>query len=217
MTHSDPAVTRRSLLRASAGAGAAAAGTGALAGGAAAQDSGLAEWLSDVGNYDGVTDETGSGEVSVEVGVEANGGPYGFGPAAVRVDPGTTVNFEWVSDTHNVLVESQPSDAGWSGDEAINNEGYSYSHTFETEGVYLYYCNPHLTMGMKGAVVVGDAEVGGGGGSDSGSGSGGGGGTDWDELGVLGFAFLLGLGLLSPLVRQAAGSDDRGRSGPRSQ
>jgi halocyanin-like protein len=207
MTHSDSAVTRRSLLRASAGTGAAAVGASAFAGGAAAQDAGVDEWLSDVSNYDGVVDETGSDEVTVEVGVEANGGSFGFGPAAVRVDPGTTVNFEWVSNTHNVLVESQPSGAGWSGDEAINNEGYSYSHTFETEGVYLYYCNPHLSMGMKGAVVVGDVDVGGGSGSggDGGSSSdgGSGGGTDWAELGVLGFAFVLVLGLLSPLVRKA--------------
>ena len=210
MTHSDSAVTRRSLLRASAGAGAAAVGTSALVGGAAAQDASVDEWLSDADNYDGVIDETGSGEVTVEVGTNANGGSFGFGPAAVQVDPGTTVTFEWVSNTHNVLVENQPSEAGWSGEEGINNEGYSYSHTFETEGVYTYYCNPHLSMGMKGAVVVGDVEAasGGSGGSDGGSG-----GTDWAELGVLGLAFALGLGLLSPLVRRAVGDDN----GPRSE
>jgi len=187
------------VLRAAAAGSAAAAGTGAVAGGAAAQDAGLEEWLGEVSNYDGVVDETGSDAVTVEVGSEANGGPYGFGPAAVRVDPGTEVTFEWVSDTHNVVVESQPEDADWSGDEEINNEGYSYSHTFETEGAYLYYCNPHLSMEMKGAVVVGDVEVGGGGGG----GGGGLGSVDWAEVGVLGFAGVLGLGLLYPLAARA--------------
>ncbi|WP_245708101.1 halocyanin domain-containing protein [Halobacterium jilantaiense] len=177
-------------------------GTSALAGGAAAQDAGVAEWLSGVSNYDGVVDETGSDSVTVEVGVEANGGPYGFGPAAVRVDPGTEVTFEWVSNTHNVVVESQPENADWSGEEEINNEGYTYSATFETEGVYQYFCGPHRSMGMKGAVVVGDVEVGGGSG---------GGGIDWAEVGVLGFAGILGLGLLSPLVSRALGESERGR------
>ena len=198
MTDTESGLSRRSVLRAAAGGGAAAAGTGAFAGAAAAQDGGVDEWLSEVTNYDGVVDETGSDEVTVEVGVEANDGPYGFGPAAVRVDPGTTVNFEWVSNTHNVVVESQPDGAGWSGDEEINNEGYSYSHTFETEGVYTYFCQPHRAMEMKGAVVVGDAEVGG-----SSGGGGGGGGIDWAEVGVLGFAGILGLGLLYPLAARA--------------
>jgi halocyanin-like protein len=205
MTDSESTVTRRSVLRAGAGAGVAAAGAGAFAGGAAAQDTGVDEWLGDVGNYDGVVDETGSGELTVEVGSEANGGPYGFGPAAVRVDPGTEVTFEWISDTHNVVVESQPGGADWSGDEPINNEGYTYSHTFETEGVYRYFCGPHRTMGMKGAFVVGDVNVGGGGG-----GGGGGAGIDWADVGVLGFAGVLGLGLLSPLAAKALRNEKPG-------
>ena len=196
MTDSDSAVSRRSVLRASAAAGTAAAGTGAFAGGASAQDGSLDEWLSEVSNYDGVVDETGSDAVTVEVGVEANDGPYGYGPSAVRVDPGTEVTFEWVSNTHNVVVENQPEDADWSGEEDISNEGYAHSHTFETEGVYQYFCQPHRGMGMKGAVVVGDVDVGGGSG-------GGGGSIGWGEVGVLGFAGVLGLGLLYPLAARA--------------
>jgi len=162
-------LSRRGVLRAAAGSATAVAAGAAATGTAAAQDYG--GWFTDgakggaVGNYDGTTvDQTGQDEVTVEVGVDANGGSFGFGPAAVRVSPGTTVTFEWVSNTHNVVVEEQPDGADWSGDEEINNEGYSHSHTFETEGTYKYYCNPHLTMGMKGAIVVGG---GGGGGSDA--------------------------------------------------
>ncbi|MDL0121827.1 MULTISPECIES: halocyanin domain-containing protein [Halobacterium] len=193
MTDSDSAVTRRRVLQGSAGAGAAAAGIGGFAAGGAAQSASIDDWLGDVSNYDGVRDETGSSEVTVDVGVDANGGAYGFGPAAVRVDPGTTVTFDWVSNTHNVAVESQPDSADWGGVEEINNEGYTDSHTFETAGVYTYFCSPHRAMGMKGAVVVGDADVGG---AASG-------GIDWGNLGVLGAGFALGIGLLMPFVRRA--------------
>jgi halocyanin-like protein len=161
--------SRRGVLRAAAGS-AAALGVGAAATGtAAAQDYG--GWFTGdakggaVGNYDGsTTDMTGQDEVTITVGSDANGGSFGFGPAAVRVSPGTTVTFEWASNTHNVLVEEQPDGADWGGHEPIENSGFSFSHTFETEGVYTYYCKPHLTMGMKGAIVVGGGSGGGGGG-----------------------------------------------------
>jgi len=102
------------------------------------------------GNWNGsAVDETGANEVTVTVGP---GGEYVYDPAAVRVSPGTTVTFEWASPTHNVLVESAPDD--WSGHEPIESEGFSYQHTFESEGVYTYYCQPHLALGMKGVVEV---------------------------------------------------------------
>jgi halocyanin-like protein len=163
---SDSWVRRRTVLRA-AGTGLAAATLGAgVSGSAVAQSGGpdYGDWFSDVGNFDGTVDRTGQSEVTVDVGVDANGGPYGFGPAAIRVDPGTKVVFDWVSDTHNVLPEEQPSGAGWEGHETIENSGFSYEHTFETEGVYKYYCQPHLALGMKGAIVVGGSGGGGGGG-----------------------------------------------------
>jgi halocyanin-like protein len=167
------------------GGGGGGSGGGGGGGGGVPADYGNwfgSETGAETGNFDGTVDRTGQDSVTVEVGVEANGGPYGFGPAAVRVDPGTTVTFEWVSDTHNVLIEEQPSDAGWSGHETIENSGFTYEHTFETEGVYKYYCQPHLALGMKGAIVVGAAPSGGGGGGGGGEstpagGSGGGGGA----------------------------------------
>ncbi|MCF2238897.1 halocyanin domain-containing protein [Halobacterium salinarum] len=168
----DTALSRRGVLRAAAGtATAVAAGTAAIGAAAAQAYDG---WFSGdakggaVGNYDGTTvDRTGTDEVTIDVGVDANGGTYGFGPAAVRVDPGTTVSFEWVSNTHNILIDAQPDGADWGGHDPIENTGFTHTHTFDTEGVYTYYCNPHLTMGMKGAIVVGgDSGGGGGGGSD---------------------------------------------------
>jgi halocyanin-like protein len=154
--------TRRGVMAATAGAAAA----GAAATPAAAQADDLDAWFGEsvkggaTSNYDGVDDQTGQSSVTVEVGADGNGGSFAFGPAAVRVDPGTTVTFEWVSDTHNVLVESQPDGAGWQGHEPIENTGFSFEHTFDTEGTYTYYCQPHLSVGMKGAIVVGGGDGG---------------------------------------------------------
>jgi len=106
-------------------------------------------------NYDGTTvDKTGQDTVTVEVGAKGNGGTYAFSPPAVRVSPGTEVVFKWVSNTHNVVVRDQPPGANWTGESQIENEGYTYSHTFDTTGTYTYYCEPHLALGMKGAVAV---------------------------------------------------------------
>jgi len=162
-----PVVSRRGVLRAAAGTAAAAAGVAATQPVAAQTDFG--GWFTSdgrggaTGNYDGtVTDRTGEDEVTVTVGADGNGGTFAFGPPAVRVSPGTTVVFEWASNTHNVVVEEQPDGASWQGHETIENEGFSFETTFDVEGVYTYYCNPHLTMGMKGAIVVGGGSGGGG-------------------------------------------------------
>jgi halocyanin-like protein len=154
--------TRRDLLRGGVAAGATALGAGAAAGPAAAQSGDYGGWLSDVDNYDGTTvDATGQDSVEIEVGAQGNGGTFAFAPPAVRINPGTTVTFNWTSNTHNVLVEEQPEGAGWEGYQPIENSGFSFEHTFETEGVYTYYCEPHLSLGMKGALVVGAGPGGG--------------------------------------------------------
>ena len=123
-------------------------------------------WFSDVSNYDETVDQRGESEVSVEVGVDNGGQPYGFGPAAVRIDPGTTVVWEWTGrgSSHNVVAE----DGSFESDLA-SEEGYTFSHTFESEGVYEYVCVPHESLGMKGAIVVGDVSGGGGGGEGEGT------------------------------------------------
>jgi halocyanin-like protein len=184
-------LTRRAALRTAAGTVAAGVAGAAATGTATAQgDVDYGGWFGsgtggETQNFDGTVDQTGQSSVTVEVGSEGNGGPYAFGPAAVRVDPGTTITFEWVSDTHNILIEEQPSGAGWGGVEAIENSGFSHEHTFETEGVYKYYCQPHLALGMKGAIVVGGSGGGGGGGGggDDGGEAGGGGGEGAEGAG----------------------------------
>ncbi|WP_311173977.1 halocyanin domain-containing protein [Halobellus ordinarius] len=108
-------------------------------------------YLEETSNYDGVVDETGSSEVAVKVGTEANGGYFGFGPAAVRVSTGTTVVWEWTGQgsLHNVVAED-----GSFESEQTDEEGFTFSHTFEEAGTTKYYCTPHETLGMKGVVVA---------------------------------------------------------------
>ncbi|AXG11748.1 halocyanin domain-containing protein [Haloplanus rubicundus] len=108
-------------------------------------------WMENVGNYDGVVDETGGDEVTVAVGAEGNGGAYAFGPPAVRVSSGTTVVWEWTGQgaQHNVAAES----GGFESDLSAE-EGFTFEHTFSESGTYTYVCTPHRTLGMKGVVVV---------------------------------------------------------------
>jgi halocyanin-like protein len=148
------AVSRRSVVRAGLVAGA------GLAGGATsvAAQSEYGGWLSDVGNYDGTTvDRTGQDEVTIRVGVEANGGAFGFGPPAVRVSPGTTVVWQWTGEgsQHNVVDEG-----GTFESELTDEAGHTFSHTFESEGTFKYYCAPHESLGMKGVVAVGGSSGG---------------------------------------------------------
>ena len=158
-------VSRRGFLRAATAgaAGSAAVGTAAAqennsSGGSGGSGQGqppdFGGWLSDVGNYGGsVTDMRGQEEVTVEVGVQGNGGPNAFAPPAIHVDVGTTVKFEWTGDgVHNVVEDG----GGYSSGSTVGAAGVNFEHTYEESGISKYYCNPHRSVGMKGAVVVGD-------------------------------------------------------------
>lgn len=113
-------------------------------------------WFSNVDNYDGVVDATGQTTVGVTVGAQANGGAFGFSPAAIRVDPGTTVTWEWTGEGGVHDVTDRDGDVQ---SDMVGDAGATFEQTFDTEGVFYYVCSPHEAMGMKGAVVVGDAEV----------------------------------------------------------
>ncbi len=106
-------------------------------------------WFDDVSNFDGVVDKTGASNVTVEVGVQANGGPYGFGPPAVKVDAGTTVIWKWVEGLHNV----EATDGSFQST-TTDEVGYTFTNQFDAPGTYTYVCSPHEPMGMKGAIVV---------------------------------------------------------------
>ncbi|MDG5776469.1 halocyanin domain-containing protein, partial [Haloarculaceae archaeon H-GB1-1] len=114
-----------------------------------------------------VEDLTGESEVTVTVGAEGNGGAFAFDPPAIHVDSGTTVKWEWTGNGggHNVIAEDGTFDSGT----AVADAGVNFEYTFESDGIYNYYCQPHKSLGMKASVVVGSdyPTAGGGGGGES--------------------------------------------------
>lgn len=105
-------------------------------------------WMEDAKNYDQTVDATGKDEITVKVGA---GEGFAFGPAAVQVSSGTTVVWEWVGKggDHNVVANDD------SFSSSLQSEaGATFKHTFEETGTHKYFCEPHKTVGMKGAVVV---------------------------------------------------------------
>jgi len=152
---SGPRLGRRRFLQTTA----VLAGGGAVAGAArpaAGETADLAAWFENVSNYEGIVDARGQSDVTVTVGASGNGGSFAFEPAAVRVDPGTTITWEWTGEggQHDVAAEDDAY-----GSDLLGNAGDTFEHTFEDGGVSRYACTPHKTMGMKGAVIVGDVET----------------------------------------------------------
>lgn len=95
-----------------------------------------------------------------------------FDPEEVTVAPGDTVvwvNVGAVGHSVTAYEDRIPEDAAYfdsadAGSEAAARraypqqgdiaEGESYSHTFDAEGTYDYFCIPHETVGMLGSVRV---------------------------------------------------------------
>jgi halocyanin-like protein len=108
----------------------------------------VSDHLSDANGFGGsVSDMTGQSSVTIDNGV---GEPdYAFDPAAVRVDSGTEVTWEWASPSHSVTHTGDAFDSG-----IQNDSSATFSYTFEESGNFLYYCTPHRSIGQKGAVIV---------------------------------------------------------------
>jgi len=145
-------------------------GDGTAAGGGGGGQPDFGDWFEDVGNYNGeVVDLRGEADPQVSVGVEANGGAFGFGPLAVHVENGATLTWTWTGEgcPHNVVEQEGVFDSGEPGCEPVG----PFEYTFEEDGIYRYICEPHEQLGMKGAVVVGSdyptVDTGGGGGGPS--------------------------------------------------
>lgn len=156
---SDSLLDRRTLLRA-AGAlsiGALAGCTDGGGGGEEADYETVSEeeepdydgWLDAAESYDGTADFRGEGEVTVMVGTGSRG--YSFSPAAIMVDPNTTVTWEWTGagGGHNVEEEN-----GEYESPIETEEGHEFEHVFEESGISRYTCIPHDQQGMRGAVAV---------------------------------------------------------------
>lgn len=125
---------------------------------------------------DDTTDENGEDDATEENGGEGDTTTvelvnYAYEPGTESphaIPPGTTVQFVWITDSHNIVVDSQPDDADWDGLEPIEDTGFEYEHTFEVPGTYEFHCDPHLSLGMEGAISVEEGATTGDGGGGSG-------------------------------------------------
>jgi len=153
---SDNAVSRRGFLRATAGATAAAGATTATAGTAAAQSE-MPDFSELEGIDGGTEDLRGESEVTVDVGAEGNGGNLAFSPAGIWIDPGTTVTWEWTGEggSHNVDATDGPAEFE---SDITEEAGFTFEFDFTEDhaGITNYQCAPHASLGMLGAVAVGD-------------------------------------------------------------
>lgn len=147
---------RRDFLQSVGAAAGGAAATGAAAGqeGSGGGQPDYGGWFSDVSNFSSTEDYRDQDEVRVNVGVEGNGGDWAFGPPAIHVDVGTTIVWEWTGrgQAHNVVAD----DGSYESGSPVAEAGTTFEQTFDEAGISKYYCDPHLSVGMKGAVVVGD-------------------------------------------------------------
>jgi halocyanin-like protein len=190
--------TRRTVLRSVAGAGLlGAAGTASAQEGESRPAFGA--WLEGIDG--GYVDARGQDEVTVQVGADGNGGAFAFAPAGLWVDPGTTVRWRWTGEGggHNVISESGPADLDSGAQIAEAGVHYEYEFTEEDAGINEYYCDPHLSLGMKGAIAVGGDVP-----TEMVDAGGGGGGINWRApggnigLALIGFALgSVGLAVLS--------------------
>ena len=78
-----------------------------------------------------------------------------YGQDVAKIEVGQTITWTRDSKGHNVQFVSVPE-----GVEKVKSKlSKEFSYTFEQEGVYLYVCTPHASMGMIGVVVVGESDV----------------------------------------------------------
>ncbi|MAA53928.1 MAG: pseudoazurin [Porticoccaceae bacterium] len=84
-----------------------------------------------------------------------DGGTMIFEPAVIKISKGDTIHFKATDLSHNsASIEGMIPEgaAPWAG---VMNQDISV--TFDTEGVYVYQCDPHVIMAMVGVVQVGEA------------------------------------------------------------
>ncbi|MFT2110475.1 pseudoazurin [Marinomonas sp. 2405UD68-3] len=77
-----------------------------------------------------------------------------FEPDFVHAAVGDTVTFVPTNSGHNARSYIVPTgDTSWK-----TPVGESFTISLQTEGLHLYYCPPHLMMGMVGMIQVGQAK-----------------------------------------------------------
>ncbi|MFB6195458.1 MAG: plastocyanin/azurin family copper-binding protein [Haloplanus sp.] len=168
----DDRLSRRTVLRASGLAIAGAAGctgTGSGDGAARSTPAPTDEGTDGVSGHEDSGDGHQHGEAvgspadHTTVTMRTTSDGYYFDPHVAWISPGGTITWKVASGTHTTTAYhsthyeplrmpegATPWDSGM-----LTEPGATFEHTFETEGVYDYFCTPHESMGMLGSVVVG--------------------------------------------------------------
>ena len=81
---------------------------------------------------------------------DADGNRMVYSQEIVEIATGSTVKWVPTDKGHNVEIIASPNDMKFK-----SKNGKEASVTFETPGIYYYWCTPHKGMGMIGLVVVG--------------------------------------------------------------
>lgn len=109
-------------------------------------------WFDEVEAYDKTINAREEDGIIIEVG--AGEDDLQFDPAAVWVDSGTTIQWEWTGDGGYHTVTTV--DGSLSLDSELTvEEGHEYEVTATDEGITRYFCEPHDQVDMHGAIVVG--------------------------------------------------------------
>jgi hypothetical protein len=86
--------------------------------------------------------------------VQVGAGGLKFTPQNVTIQVGDTVQWTWAASGHSTTsgVPGSP-DGFW--DSGVQNIGFIFSQTFNTAGIFNYFCMPHgACCGMVGSVTV---------------------------------------------------------------
>jgi pseudoazurin len=75
-------------------------------------------------------------------------------PLVTYVKPGDSIKFVQMAGHDTETIEGMFPEGATPWKSTMGQEGFSV--TLDKEGAYIYKCNPHMTTGMVGAVVVGD-------------------------------------------------------------
>ena len=82
---------------------------------------------------------------------DSDGNKMVFSEQVARINVGDTITWLPTSKGHNVEMIAAPMKIKFK-----SKPNKETSMTFETPGIYYYWCTPHKGMGMIGLVVVGD-------------------------------------------------------------
>lgn len=112
------------------------------------------------------SDELDSPVAHADVEMVTEDDEHHFEPHAVRIEKGGTVTWTLISGAHSATAYHSDNDRpdrvptgtnAWDSD-VLSEEGATFEHTFDEEGVYDYFCRPHESVPMIGTVLVGQPD-----------------------------------------------------------